>query len=520
MLAAALACALTRGAAAAGVVPTGSGSASRVLAAFLALVGGFFVFVALALVCDDFLCPAIEAICEHFNVPEDIAGASLLALGSSAPEIVMNALGTMTGKIELSLPAVLASGLIGFGFVPPLCAAVAPAAGPSDGAWWRRRTMTLRTWPILRDSVAYVVVVTFLFISSADGEMSLGESGALVAAYVAYMAVVCGPHFAGYLCGPRGRANSYERVIAEADEAAAAPNPLRDEAKEAADDDDDDDDADVPDDEAAKSPLHSPSKIFKAAPKSPPHSPRSLRRFFQPLEVETPALDEEPERRGIGETAVAWASWPMGHALRFTVPFPAPETGWLSPAYVGCAEAKWRVWAGLGASLIWVGLLANAALWTAQDASLALGLSPALAGATLLAWGAQIPDVLGSVSMSRSGLADAAVANAAGSQVLNVAIGTGLPFFISTLVTGDAIVLGASASTALAVLGVVVLAVVLTWVAAAVLCGGGANCGTTGPGAPPPGKTALTAGGATGLFAVASTAYAIFIVVELVAPRV
>lgn len=36
-----------------------------------------------------------------------LAGASLLALGSSAPEIIMNATGTAQGKIDLSLPAVL-----------------------------------------------------------------------------------------------------------------------------------------------------------------------------------------------------------------------------------------------------------------------------------------------------------------------------------------------------------------------------------------------------------------------------
>ena len=50
--------------------------------------------VALALVCDEHMCPAIEAICERLAIPDDIAGASLLALGSSAPEIIMNASGT------------------------------------------------------------------------------------------------------------------------------------------------------------------------------------------------------------------------------------------------------------------------------------------------------------------------------------------------------------------------------------------------------------------------------------------
>eukprot|EP01052_Picozoa_sp_SAG31_P040861 SAG31_NODE_6035_length_2199_cov_1.148095_1_plen_70_part_00 len=50
-------------------------------------------FVGLAIVCDDHMVVALETLCVRWNVREDVAGASFLAIGSAAPEIVINAIG-------------------------------------------------------------------------------------------------------------------------------------------------------------------------------------------------------------------------------------------------------------------------------------------------------------------------------------------------------------------------------------------------------------------------------------------
>jgi hypothetical protein len=42
-------------------------------------------FLALAIICDDFLVPPIEHFCETYSIPDEAAGASFLAFGSSAP---------------------------------------------------------------------------------------------------------------------------------------------------------------------------------------------------------------------------------------------------------------------------------------------------------------------------------------------------------------------------------------------------------------------------------------------------
>ena len=49
-----------------------------------------FVFLGLAIVCDDYLCPAIDILCARLRIPDEAAGASFLAFGSAAPEIMIN----------------------------------------------------------------------------------------------------------------------------------------------------------------------------------------------------------------------------------------------------------------------------------------------------------------------------------------------------------------------------------------------------------------------------------------------
>ena len=50
-------------------------------------VGVFFMFVGIAIICDDFFVPALEIICEVLQLSDDVAGATFMAAGSSAPEL-------------------------------------------------------------------------------------------------------------------------------------------------------------------------------------------------------------------------------------------------------------------------------------------------------------------------------------------------------------------------------------------------------------------------------------------------
>ena len=46
------------------------------------------MFVALAIVCDEFFVPALDVIIEVLGCSEDVAGATFMAAGGSAPGII------------------------------------------------------------------------------------------------------------------------------------------------------------------------------------------------------------------------------------------------------------------------------------------------------------------------------------------------------------------------------------------------------------------------------------------------
>jgi len=51
------------------------------------ICGVVYMFVALAIVCDEFFVPALEVIIEKLDIPDDVAGATFMAAGGSAPEV-------------------------------------------------------------------------------------------------------------------------------------------------------------------------------------------------------------------------------------------------------------------------------------------------------------------------------------------------------------------------------------------------------------------------------------------------
>jgi hypothetical protein len=51
------------------------------------------LFIGVAIICDDFFVPSLEAISEKLDLSEDVAGATFMAAGSSAPELFTSVAG-------------------------------------------------------------------------------------------------------------------------------------------------------------------------------------------------------------------------------------------------------------------------------------------------------------------------------------------------------------------------------------------------------------------------------------------
>jgi len=68
-----------------------------------------YLFYALAMVCEEFLVPAINIVCEKTGIPDDVAGATLLAAGCNSPEFFSSIIGIFVADSTVGVGTVIGS---------------------------------------------------------------------------------------------------------------------------------------------------------------------------------------------------------------------------------------------------------------------------------------------------------------------------------------------------------------------------------------------------------------------------
>eukprot|EP01061_Rhynchopus_euleeides_P019855 TRINITY_DN3257_c0_g1_i1.p1 TRINITY_DN3257_c0_g1~~TRINITY_DN3257_c0_g1_i1.p1 ORF type:complete len:591 (+),score=286.84 TRINITY_DN3257_c0_g1_i1:90-1862(+) len=83
--------------------------------------------------------------------------------------------------------------------------------------------------------------------------------------------------------------------------------------------------------------------------------------------------------------------------------------------------------------ILWIGFLSAMMVKVVSWIGATLSLHPVVMGLVVLAAGTSVPDALGSYNEAKHGNADAAVSNALGSNVFDICVGLGVPWFIYSL---------------------------------------------------------------------------------------
>jgi len=113
-----------------------------------------YMFYSLAVVCERYFMPSLEEFAQRLNLSEDVAGATLMSAGSSAPELFTALLGVFVAKGDVGTGAIVGSAVFNILFVIGICAFVSTT------------TAQLQWWPVLRDSVYYTFTVLVLILVS------------------------------------------------------------------------------------------------------------------------------------------------------------------------------------------------------------------------------------------------------------------------------------------------------------------------------------------------------------------
>merc|ERR1719161_773331 len=103
----------------------------------------FYMFCALAIVCDEFFVPALECFVDEFEISMDVAGATFMAAGGSMPELFTSFIATFQ-ESTVGFAAIVGSAVFNVLFVIGVCALFA------------LEPLKLSPWPLGRDLAWYL----------------------------------------------------------------------------------------------------------------------------------------------------------------------------------------------------------------------------------------------------------------------------------------------------------------------------------------------------------------------------
>lgn len=147
------------------------------------IIGSFLVIVIavylLSIITDEFFIPSLDQISSKLKLPHNVAGASLMAMGSSAPELAIALLALFKGGGEHSdvgIGTIVGSAVFNILVITGVSAIARPAE-----VTWR---------VVVRDIVVYVASIALLILTFADGEISILEALAFLVLYAVYILVL------------------------------------------------------------------------------------------------------------------------------------------------------------------------------------------------------------------------------------------------------------------------------------------------------------------------------------------
>uniref|UniRef100_I3JCX8 Sodium/potassium/calcium exchanger 3 n=1 Tax=Oreochromis niloticus TaxID=8128 RepID=I3JCX8_ORENI len=432
-----------------------------------------YMFYALAIVCDDYFVPSLEKISENLQLSEDVAGATFMAAGSSAPELFTSLIGVFITKGDVGVGTIVGSAVFNILVIIGL-------SGIFAG-----QTVVLTWWSLFRDSSYYILSVLTLIMAVLPpirrtarqqvGRRHLGVQhiyGAsqqrfvfvlLKMIYVSSVVVLYVVRFIANI-SYTGQAHGQEASPVVMVDELLILNPHKLSFSEAGL-------------RIMITPHFSPRTRLSMAGRMLISERQRLLRISKnqrdvdaglgsrggstsnslkrtascslengggrPGMVDTESGDkpgaevcqqeeEDEDEDGIFSPVripdgwcarVKWViTWPLGLLLYCTVP--------------NCILPRWHRWfmVTFVASTLWIAVFSYLMVWMVTIISFTLDIPDYIMGITFLAAGTSVPDCMASLIVARQGMGDMAVSNSVGSNIFDILLGLGFPWALRTLV--------------------------------------------------------------------------------------
>jgi len=397
------------------------------------IIGVSYMFLALALVCDNYFVPALEVIIERLGVSPDVAGATFMAAGGSAPELFTSIIGVFITVSDVGIGTIVGSAVFNVLFVIAACAFASTSA------------LVLTAWPLIRDTVFYSIALIMLVGFFADDWITWYEALILFMWYGAYVGFMKfneagqkkfyemfpslkkddesdNQFKAGFkFGGNRKNLMSIMKLQVENQSRVNEVNgeemkPLRGETKRGI---------------AALQDQLKENNEESGWPVKEEVNVRNKSKETEEGQGEEEEEYEDPILSGPPKSLPAKIFW--------FISLPISLCLWLSlPDTQNPKRQKYFPITFIG-SILWIAAFSYLMVWWATVAGKVAGISDALMGLTFLAAGTSVPDLITSVLVAKAGKGDMAVSSSIGSNIFDVTVGLPVPWLLWTAINQDAI---------------------------------------------------------------------------------
>uniref|UniRef100_A0A3P9Q2W7 Sodium/potassium/calcium exchanger 1 n=1 Tax=Poecilia reticulata TaxID=8081 RepID=A0A3P9Q2W7_POERE len=448
----------------------------------LHIIGMIYMFVALAIVCDEFFVPALEVIAAKLEISDDVAGATFMAAGGSAPELFTSLIGVFISHSNVGIGTIVGSAVFNILFVIGMCAI------------FSREMLHLTWWPLFRDVTFYILDLIMLIVFFLDNVIWWWESVLLVLGYMSYVVfmkfnsqieqtfksqlskhvsivkvwstaepekVNC-DHVSADLqvrpvlqrggssaslhntslrstifqlmihtLDPLGEGRSHwfllkagqkqksESIAPAGTPGGAAAQPSTSQPP------------------AEETPQKTSEKAEDAEEDGGEDESGDSSESEEQEEVDDNKEAEEEKEEKSEPLSLEWPDRPRKQATYlFLLPIVFPL--WLTLPDVRnpldfVASRRFFIITFIG-SIFWIGIFSYLMVWWAHQVGETIGISEEIMGLTILAAGTSIPDLITSVIVARKGLGDMAVSSSVGSNIFDITVGLPVPWLIYTVI--------------------------------------------------------------------------------------
>ncbi|XP_026141722.1 sodium/potassium/calcium exchanger 4a isoform X2 [Carassius auratus] len=407
-------------------------------AVLLHIFAALYMFLALAIVCDDYFVTSLEKICEKLHLSEDVAGATFMAAGSSAPELFASIIGVFITHGDVGVGTIVGSAVFNILCIIGVCGIFAG------------QVVFLTKYAVFRDSIYYILSVVALIVFIYDDKILWWESLILILMYVGYIIIMkFNTSIQNYFSGKKDKkVTNGNTVISEMEDVKHTEEYTRGSVV-------------MVDEMINSSPPHyrfpeaglrvmitnhfGPKTRLRMASRLIINEQRLVKTAngvdavlvddkkadtIENGNVAEEKLTEESESElsspfvlpgGAMDKVKFFISWPVLVLLFFTIP--------------NCAKHRWERFFMLSffLSTLWIAIFSYVMVWMVTIAGYTLGIPDVIMGITFLAAGTSVPDCIASLIVARQGLGDMAVSNTIGSNVFDILVGLGVPWGIQTM---------------------------------------------------------------------------------------